>query len=477
MTDPHPRDAQSTEPAGTRKSATRKTFVLDTSVLLHSPSSIFKFQEHEVVIPLAAIEELDQFKHNNDERGRNARDVIRNIDRIRSLGTLTEGVVWNPSGGRLRIEADGAKVPAGLDPAKPGNRILAVANAIHRTGVRTVFVSNDINARVKCDALGIRAEDFQADKVDSAWLYDGWDEVTLPGALIDELYDERQLPLDKLSEFLVRALDDGTSETIEVVPNHYLILHDIGDPSHNGLARMLADTGHFIPITGPRRPVFGIMPRNVQQTMALDLLLEDDVKLVTLLGSAGTGKTLLAVAAGMVKVFQEQHFDKLLAARPIMPLGRDIGYLPGTKDEKLSLWMQPIFDNLAHLLSTRGTHLNEAESRSTEQRIETLLEGGKLVIEPLTYIRGRSIPNQFMIVDEVQNLSPHEVKTIVSRVGDGTKIILTGDINQIDNPYLDASSNGLSYVIEHMKNQRLAGHVTLKKSERSELASLAADLL
>jgi len=455
----------------------RKHFVLDTSVLLHNPDALFKFPEHEVVIPLPVIEELDAFKLSNDERGRNARDVIRNIDRLRTRGALMNGVTWNAQGGSIRIAVNGAKVPANLEPHKASNRIIAVANLMHESGRRTVFVSNDINSRVKCDALGIRAEDFLAEKIDAAWLYDGWDEVAIPGGLIDELYDERQLPREKIDEFLVEELEDGRTRPLRLVPNHYLVLHDSDDPTHTGLARLLADTDHFIPIAGPRRPVFGIMPRNVQQTMALDLLLDDEVKLVTLLGAAGTGKTLMAVAAGMMKIFQEEHFDKLLAARPIMPLGKDIGYLPGTKDEKLSLWMQPIFDNLAYLLSTRGTHLNEAESHSTEQRIEMLLEGGKLVIEPLTYIRGRSIPHQFMVVDEVQNLSPHEVKTIVSRVGEGTKIVLTGDIKQIDNPYLDASSNGLSYVVEHMKGQRLTGHVTLTKSERSELASLAADLL
>ncbi|MGI9013339.1 MAG: PhoH family protein [Phycisphaerales bacterium] len=469
-----PSSPQKPQRNGSRDS---KSFVLDTNVLLHNPDSIFKFQEHEVVIPLAVIEELDSLKHINDERGRSARDVIRNIDRLRSQGHLAEGVVWNTSGGTIRVAVNGAAVPANFDQNKPANHIIAVANALHESGRRTVFVSNDMNSRVKCDTLGIIAEEFLHEKIDTARQYRGWDEVTLPGQLIDELYDERQLPLARISEFLSIAHEDGEAQPLETPPNHYLILNDADDSTHTGLARVLGDTDHLIPIAGPRRPVFGIMPRNVQQTMALDLLLDDEVKLVTMTGSAGTGKTLLAVAAGMTKVYQEQHFDKLLAARPIMPLGRDIGYLPGDKDAKLSLWMQPIFDNLAYLLATRGSHFQEADSRSTEQRIEMLLDGGQLVIEPLTYIRGRSIPKQFMIVDEVQNLSPHEVKTIVSRVGDGTKIVLTGDVLQIDNPYLDSSSNGLVYVAEHMKGQRLAGHISLHKSERSELASLAANLL
>jgi PhoH-like ATPase len=220
------------------------------------------------------------------------------------------------------------------------------------------------------------------------------------------------------------------------------------------------------------------MARNVQQTMALDLLLDDDVKLVTLIGPAGTGKTLMAIASGMQKVLKEERLDKLLVARPIMPLGRDIGYLPGDKDEKLAMWMQPIFDNVSYLLSTRsGGTQGDADSKSAEQRMDQLMATGKLVMEPLTYIRGRSIPHQFMIVDEAQNLSPHEVKTIVSRVGDGTKIVLCGDIGQIDNPYLDAASNGLAHAIERMKGQTIAGHVTLSKTERSELASLAAEVL
>jgi PhoH-like ATPase len=215
----------------------------------------------------------------------------------------------------------------------------------------------------------------------------------------------------------------------------------------------------------------------VQQTMALDLLLDDDVKIITMIGPAGTGKTLLALAAGLQKVIKEEHFDKLLTARPIMPLGRDIGFLPGDKDEKMAMWMQPIFDNIAYLLSTRGSHLNDADSRTPEQRLDRLMSSGQIVLEPITYIRGRSIPHQFMIVDEAQNLSPHEVRTIVSRVGEGTKIILCGDIEQIDSPYLDSASNGLTHVIDRLRGHRIAGHVSLSSTERSELAKIASELL
>jgi PhoH-like ATPase len=455
----------------------RKHFVLDTNVLLHNPNAIFIFDDNEVVIPLSVIEELDHFKKNTDDTGRNARQVIRRIDRLRKEGHLFEGVRINDRGGTLRIDRCDQKLPFNLDLGVVDNRILAVAHALKDQGERTVFISMDINARVKADALGITVQDFEADKVDPEWLFTGYAHVSVPGELIDELYNERQLPISRLEPFLHMEGEDGEEVEIELTCNQYLVLKALEEDSHTGLGRLLADTEHIIPIAGPRRPVFGVMARNVEQTMALDLLLDDDIRLISLLGSAGTGKTLLALAAGMHKVYKEERYDKLLVARPVMPLGRDIGYLPGDKDEKLVMWMQPIFDNLAYLLSTRGSHMNQPDSLTTEKRIEKLIAGGKLVLEPLTYIRGRSIPHQFLVVDEVQNLSPHEVKTIVSRAGDGTKIVLTGDINQIDNPYLDASSNGLSYLVERMKGQSLHGHVTLAKTERSTLASLAAEIL
>ncbi len=462
------------EAVGTR---VRKHFVLDTNVLLHNPNAMFKFEEHEVVIPLTVIEELDLFKKNNDETGRNSRQVIRSFDKLRREGHLFEGIRWNEQGGTIRIERTNTSLPFALDLDKADHRILSVAHALHASGCRTVFISKDINARVKADALGIPSEDFEHDHIDTDWLHAGWVSMSVPGDLIDDLYNDRQLATSRFAGLPVRAPNGAELPGLEPIANLFLVLQNADDAAHTGLGRVLADTGHVIPVTGPRKPVYGVMARNLQQTMALDLLLDDEVKLVSLIGPAGTGKTLLALAAGLHKTLKEERYDKLLTARPIMPLGRDIGYLPGDKDEKLSMWMQPVFDNLAYLLSTRGSHLNDAESRSPEQRMDQLMAGGKVVLEPLTYIRGRSLPHQFFVVDEAQNLSPHEVKTIVSRVGDGTKIILCGDILQIDNPYLDASSNGLSYLIERMKGQRIAGHVTLSKTERSDLASLAAEVL
>ena len=463
--------------ASTRSAGTRKCFVLDTNVLLHNPSSLFKFAEHEVVVPLTVIEELDRFKKNNDETGRNARQAIRSLDELRGRGRLLEGVEWNDQGGSVRIHPCDRSRPSSLDLDVADNRILGVVSEYHATGRTTTFISKDINARVKCDALGIPAEDFGADRVDADWLYTGWTELVVPGAVIDELYEERQVHVSRLEMYVKDVDPTGSLVKPELLPNQFLVLVDEGDASHTGLARILSDTGHVIPVTGPRKPVQGIMARNLQQKMALDLLLDDDVRLVSMIGPAGCGKTLLALASGMQKLLKEERYDKLLTARPIMPLGRDIGYLPGDKDEKLSMWMQPIFDNLAYLLSTRGSQFNDADSRTAEQRLDQLLATGRVVMEPITYIRGRSIPHQFIIVDEAQNLSPHEVRTIASRVGEGTKIVLCGDIGQIDSPYLDSSSNGLSHVIERMKAHPIAGHVTLDRTERSELASIAAELL
>ncbi|MEO1583228.1 MAG: PhoH family protein [Planctomycetota bacterium] len=483
--------------AGPKAAAAVKHFVLDTNVLLHNPNALFVFEENHVIIPYPVIEELDTMKRREDDIGRSARQCIRHLDRLRELGKLTEEVSWggmeatpefNPTAlasegkaGTIRIDVTDHARPAAIAKDMPDNRIIAVAYALQLAGSPAVFVSKDLSARIKADALGITSEDFENQKVDADRLYTGACELTVPGKLIDDLYHNKQLSLEILAPHLAYTGVDGQTYNRVLQPNEFIVLHDQDDPNHTGLARRLAtrmaETEAIIPVTGPRKPVYGILARNAQQTMALDLLLDDEVRLITLLGSAGTGKTLLAIAAGMAKVFNDDRYEKLLVARPIMPMGRDIGYLPGDKDEKLTAWMQPIFDNLSYLLTTRSGENVSPDSHSTEQRIQRLMADGKLVLEPLTYIRGRSIPHQFMIVDEAQNLTPHEIKTIVSRVGEGTKIILTGDIGQIDNPYLDQSSNGLAYLVEKMKSIGIVGHITLERSERSELASVAAALL
>ncbi|MGD0390690.1 MAG: PhoH family protein [Tepidisphaeraceae bacterium] len=438
-----------------------KHFVLDTNVLLHNPNALFMFADNEVVIPFDVIEELDKFKTNSDDLGRNARTVIRYLDSLRLRGRLSDGVPVPQSGGRVRVilEED-QKLCPGLTANTPDNRIICCAFALLQEGKRVVFITKDINARIKSDAMGLVAEDFEAQKVDFERLYTGWRELAVPAKTIDRLFSEKQIRLDLPDTFV----------------NEFVLMKDELDPSHTAIARFRAD-GMLAPVRARRGPVFGVMPRNLQQTMALDLLLDDSVKLVSLIGAAGTGKTLLALAAGLAKTLNEEVYQKMLCARPIMPLGRDIGYLPGDKDQKLTAWMQPIFDNIAYLLSNRLTqegsgHSQHASLSSVEQRINQLMETSQVVLEPLTYIRGRSIPHQFMIVDEAQNLTPHEVKTIASRVGEGTKLVLTGDATQIDNPYLDSSSNGLSYLVERLKGKPIVGHITLAKSERSELASL-----
>ncbi|MFK7882894.1 MAG: PhoH family protein [Phycisphaerales bacterium] len=480
---------QPTEPVTEQRSASPnaklKYFVVDTNVLLHNPEALFVFQDNHLIIPYPVIEELDAMKRREDDVGRNARAAIRHLDRIRREGRLTEGVDLSLLGagsrgatGTVSIDTQDHERPAILAEEKPDNRIIAVAWHLHQQGKRAVFVSKDLAARIKSDALGIKTEDFENQKVDADRLYTGFLELETPREMIDDLYRDRMLAAERLTPQLTVEPPGDKPYVRDLVPNQFVILKDVEDEAHSGLGRRLADTEHLIPVAPQKKPTFGIMARNVQQTMALDLLLDDDVKLITLLGAAGTGKTLLAIAAGMAKVFQEERYEKLLVARPIMPMGRDIGYLPGDKDEKLGAWMQPIFDNLQYLLSTRGSpNQQQAESKSTEQRVDKLISDGRLVLEPLTYIRGRSIPHQFMIVDEAQNLSPHEVKTIISRVGEGTKLVLTGDIGQIDNPYLDQSSNGLSYAVERMRGLGVVGHITLQRSERSDLASLAAERL
>lgn len=445
---------------------TVKYFVLDTSVLLHNPGSLFSFADNQVIIPFQVLEELDTFKKSSNDVGRNARTVIRFLDQLREKGHLSQGVKWNGHGGTVRVAMD---LPSGrvkgFDFDTPDNRIIAVAYALKEAGKPTYFISKDINARIKSDSLGIPSEDFERETVDYESLYSGYRELVVKPAVIDRLYSEKKLDI---AEPPISTLEPKLN------PNEYVLLKSAGEGgeegSQVGLARYVPSHKAVLPLSRNKKPVFGVLPRNVQQNMALDLLLDDEVQMVTMMGTAGTGKTLLALAAGMYKCFTEHKYERLLVARPIMPMGKDIGFLPGSKDEKLAAWMQPIFDNLEFLLTDRRVH--SGESTNVEAKLKALMEGGKVVLEALTYIRGRSIPHQFMIVDEAQNLTPHEIKTIASRVGEGTKLVLTGDAEQIDNPYLDANSNGLSFTIEKLKMSDLVGHVTLARPERSSLASL-----
>ncbi len=436
-----------------------KTFVLDTNVLVHNPQALFLFKDNSVVIPLTVIEELDNLKKYQDERGRAARQVARFLDELREKGRLTEGVKLE-HGGTLRVELSmNGPLPEGLEQDKADNSILRVALGLKKKGQDVRFVSKDINARIKADALGVVAEDFENAKVDIDQLYRGWCEVSVDKGLIDQFYKDRRL--------------SGLSSLIKepLFANQFVLFRSTDNPNQSALGRVDAE-GVVLPLAHGERDAWGVRALNVEQKFAMDLLLSDELELVTLVGTAGTGKTLLAMAAGLQRVVEDKRYKKVLISRPVIPLGKDIGYLPGTKEEKLKHWMQPIFDNLEFL-----THNSEEDEDDDNSQIDYLVETNKLELEAVTYIRGRSLPKQFVVVDEAQNLTPHEVKTIVSRAGEGTKVVLTGDPYQIDNPYLDAESNGLTYLVEKFKGQPHFGHVTLTRSERSRLAALAAQLL
>ncbi len=438
-----------------------KVFVLDTNVLLHNPDALFSFKDNVVVLPIEVIEELDEFKKDTDEKGRNARLSIRTLDQLRDIGNLGHGVKL-VEGGVLaiptKIDFDKAG-RIGLTPNTNDNKILMTAYILQQEGKEVIFVSKDINSRVKADAIGIKAMDFEKQKVDLNSLYTGWREISVPNEKIEEFFDGK-------------VLDAGKNDFF---PNEFIFLKNAAASKKTALTRYKKETNSLMPLIYSQISLGGVKPRNKEQAMAQEILLNNDVTLVTLVGRAGTGKTLLALAAGLKKVVDDRTYTKLLISRPVIPLGRDIGYLPGTKEEKLENWMEPIFDNLEFILS--GASVKKMQRRSSEKSLNNLIEGGVIQLEALTYMRGRSIPNQFIIIDEAQNMTPHEIKTVISRAGAGTKVVLTGDPYQIDNPYLDSNSNGLTYCVDRMKGETLFGHITLTKNERSTLASLAADIL
>jgi PhoH-like ATPase len=435
----------------------RKYFVLDTNVLLHNSESLTSFADNYVILPMTVIEELDKFKRHNDELGRNARHAIRQLDKLRTKGSLKDGIPMENEG-ILKITVERKDIPGSLlDMSVPDNRILAVANSLHLEGETVIFVSKDINARLKADALGIDVMDFEKQKCNFDELYTGWRQISVPGELIDRFYNEKSL----------------STEGFEFQDNEFILLQDETNPKHSGLSRATGPDS-LVHLNSQYEHAWNIHSRSKEQRMALELLLDPEISLVTLIGQAGTGKTLLALATGLECVLHQERYEKLLVSRPVIPMGKDIGYLPGTKDEKLNLWMQPIFDNLTFLMRhNRG----KDDEGTIQQKVNQLFKDQKVELEALTYIRGRSIPRQYIIIDEAQNLTPHEVKTIISRAGENTKMVFTGDPQQIDNPYLDSSSNGLSYAVERLKGHGIYGHVTLSKSERSPLSAIAADFL
>ncbi|SHE95286.1 PhoH-like ATPase [Desulfacinum infernum DSM 9756] len=426
-------------------------YVLDTNVLLHDPDALFSFPNARLVIPLAVIEEIDDQKKRQDEVGRNARLASRRLDELRSRGPLSRGVPL-PNGGSLRIELnhlDISSLPAVLAPHKYDNRILALAQSLAgQESSRVVLVTKDLNLRIKADVLGITTQDYDSDKVNYSELYDGFRTLSVSGSEINSFFREQALPVP---------------EGVNLHPNEFAVLKNQVNPSQSALARHR--DGTLTPLRFAGTTIWGLSARNKEQKLAMELLLDDAVRVVTLVGRAGTGKTLLALAAGLEKVVEQHAYHRLLVTRPVVPVGNDLGYLPGSREEKLRPWMQPIHDNLELLFQ---------DADDPSEPIDHLLQRGVLQMETFTYIRGRSIPNQFILCDEAQNLTPSMVKTLITRVGKGTKIVFTGDPDQIDHPYLDAGSNGLTYLVERLKMERLAGHITLRKGERSRVAEMGA---
>jgi PhoH-like ATPase len=436
-----------------------KNYILDTNVLLHDPNSILSFVDNHVLIPIEVIEEIDRFKRESTDLGQNARSVSRMLDGFRGTGSLSEGVDL-PNGGKLKIAFYKNGHSGNGDVAFNGNtvdnRILSLAASIQKTQPKnpTILVSKDINLRIKADALGLQAEDYETDRVFITDLYTGMMEIAVSSVKIAEFRAKSEL-----------ALDEGK----KYFPNEYCTLLDESNTKKAALAKVDAAGAKLIPIIDCRDGIWGIKPRNREQHFALDALLDDRIKLVTLMGKAGTGKTLLAMAAGLKRVVNDREFRRLVVARPTISMGKELGFLPGSLEEKLAPWMQPIHDALEMLSDLNMGH--------DHRRSGDLMRSGAIVVEALSYIRGRSIANQFMIIDEAQNLTPLEVKTIVTRVGSGTKIVFTGDPYQIDNPYVDSSSNGFNYVVSKFRDQAISAHIELQKGERSELAELAANIL
>lgn len=450
----------------------RKCYVLDTNVLLSDPNALFSFQENDLIIPMVVLEELDNHKSRPDEVGRNARQVNRALDDLRQAGegSLTSGVKL-PNGGSLKVASLSASAladaPAELQKGKVDNMIIVFMLGLKKTDPSAVLVSKDINVRIKCDSLGIKCEDYLKMRVadDTRKFYRGVEVIEVTENLVDRFYKEEKLPVAEL-------------KGKKLYPNQIVVIkYVLGDQTlKSAITRCVGND--LVPVKKIEH-VSGLVPRNKEQNFSFDLLLDPNIKLVTLVGPSGTGKTLLALAAGIHQLKSlgpSPVYDRIVVTKPVQPVGRDIGFLPGTLEEKMEPWIAPIKDNLNFLMGGKRRRKSQNGS-SDEPYLALLLQRGLIEIEAITFIRGRSIPNSFIVIDEAQNLSMHELKTIITRVGDGTKIVLTGDIEQIDNVHVDAYTNGLTYAIERFKEYDIAAHVTLIKGERSQLATLASKIL
>jgi PhoH-like ATPase len=432
----------------------RKNYILDANVLIHDPQSIFHFADNTVIIPVAVVREIDRFKKEHTDRGYNARHVVRLLDSLRGERSLACGVDLG-NGGTLMVHCEPDRV------LHPGNdhadlEILRVAGAIQNAERNTpvIIVTKDMNLRIRADAAGLRAEDYESDRIQLSELYTGQVEHAVEAERLNEFRKAGRLPVPEL----------------ELSPNEYVLLRAVNGAAGSALARADVDAQHLVRLHEAEETLCGIRPRNKEQYFAIDALLDEKVKLVTLMGKAGTGKTLLALAAAMDLAVSRKRYRGVLVARPIFPLGRDLGYLPGDIGQKLDPWMKPIDDTIEFLLDAGGPIRGQRDCAA-------LRRAGLLEVQPLTYIRGRSISNRFVVIDEAQNLTPLEVKTVITRIGQAAKTVLTGDPYQIDNPYVDANSNGFTYLVNRFRSQAVAAHIELRKGERSPLAELAANLL
>ena len=467
----------------------KKTYVLDTNVLLGDPNSLNAFEENDVIIPMAVLEELDRHKSRPDEVGRNGRQVSRTLDDMREKGGSLVNGINLPSGGLLKIVAINSDtlqdLPQELREPKVDNLIIGLMKRLTKEApafVRPapILVSKDINVRIKCDSLGIKCEDYRKTRVveNTQKFYRGVEVVEMPEELVDFFYQNGKLDLPEHIK----------SQHPPLYPNQIVVIKNTknGQTTKSALAKCIDPSKSLVPVA-KIESAFGLIPRNKEQSFSLDLLFDEEIKLLTLVGPSGTGKTLLALAAGLEQLRglgspATARYDKLIVTRPVQPVGKDIGFLPGTLEEKMEPWIAPIRDNLNFLMDSKRNRpkrkvRSERHESDESMYLKLMQEKGLIEIEAITFIRGRSIPNAFIVIDEAQNLSMHELKTIITRVGDNTKIILTGDIEQIDNVHVDVFTNGLTYAVERFKEHHIAGHVTLIRGERSALATLASKIL
>ena len=456
----------------------RKTYILDTNVLLSDPHCFNNFKDNDLIIPMLVLEELDRHKSRSDEVGRNCREVTRTLDELSKTGSLKDGVQL-PSGGTLRVMTSSEKKSkkSDLDSTIVDNMIINFALEYSKKHPDKVFlVSKDINVRIKCSSLAIQAQDYLSMRASDSFdaLYTGVKVLTAPNDVINRFYGGDEVNIKEI-----------TSDV--TYPNQLFVLKSSDSTMTSALCRS-SQNGQLLQLQKFDN-VFGIKPRNKEQNFSFDLLMNPAVKLLTLTGRAGCGKTLLALAAGLAQldsIGSHPTYQKLIVSRPIHPVGKDIGFLPGTLAEKMEPWVAPVRDNLEYLLNatsnkkltrTRSKKPEDSQNLFNDPYLELMQQKGLIEIEAITYIRGRSIPNAFIIIDEAQNLTTHELKTIITRAGEGTKIVLTGDLEQIDNVHVDSFTNGLTHAIEKFKDYDISGHVTLLKGERSELATLASKIL